>query len=115
MSNIFFGDFRATDFWSLEWNASQGLVGPPVSENALFTPVSMLVGFGTGSDGTVYVVDPNDAVCRVPEPNATLLHLTAIGTFLLVSAVQRRDRSRRRDRHAEPRPSEEHEMGRGRP
>jgi glucose/arabinose dehydrogenase len=89
----FFGDYLAADFWSLEWNAIQGLVEAPVSENTLFAPISRVVGFGTGTDGAVYVVDPNDAIYRVPEPSVNLMSVVAIGSALVMGIFRRRVRS----------------------
>jgi glucose/arabinose dehydrogenase len=87
----FFGDWLAADFWSLEWNSTQGLLGEAVSENTLFAPLNQVVAFGTDSSGEVYVVDPGGGIYRVvPEPGMLLSSVSSLGMVWLLIFFRRR-------------------------
>jgi glucose/arabinose dehydrogenase len=83
----FFGDLLSREVWSLEWNSTQGLVGPVIDRSALFDPVvgaiDQLVAFGTDARGEIYPIDQLGEVYVLPEPDSELLLVAAIAVLWL--------------------------------
>jgi hypothetical protein len=95
----FFGDLLSREVWSFEWNSTQGLVGSVVDRSALFDPdvgaIEQLVAFGTDARGEIYPIDQLGEVFVLPEPDATLLLVTAIGVLWIAGSPRRPRRAAR--------------------
>jgi glucose/arabinose dehydrogenase len=92
----FFADLASLEFWSFEWNAAQGIVGPVKDRSDDFFPplsgsINRVWSFGTDAQGELYLADPNGGIFMlVPDPGRRLLTAVSLLAVVGLSARSRR-------------------------